>query len=511
MPQRAQGRRGLGRAEARRRGRVRRVDARRPPARAVVQGAARGQGRPRRCTRRSRCRRSPQGQARTLKLSNLDKVFFPSEGITKGDLLAYYREVAPVLVPHLKDRPFTMHRYPDGIDGKHFFQKDAPVAHAGLDPDVPHARLDAGAPRQAEAAIDFPLVNDELALLWMVNMGCIDLNAWYSRVDKPERPDFVLFDLDPSAGRRDSPRSCRSRCSSRRRSTRSGSSASRRLERPTACTCSSRRAPLHLRGHAPVLRDRRRGDRARRTAGSSTTEWTKSKRRGVLIDSNQNGEGKTIASVYSVRPRRGAPVSTPLRWEEVNEELDPTRFTMDVVRRRIEEHGDLFEGVLKTRQRLTAALRLDGQRELGLLARGAPARAPRRSARRTDAPPLRAAARARARATTRRGRRAARSARRTRRRCRGSVSRGRAGRRRRRTGSRSRRAARGGRARAGARRPGTPSCARSSSPHSEWRLTISYSSSVSAPGLFRISSGTESLPMSCRRPPAASTRRRSRR
>ena len=133
-----------------------------------------------------------------LKLSNLDKVFWPDEGITKGDLLDYYRAVAPVLVPHLRDRPFTMKRYPDGRQGKHFFQKDAPTHMPELDPALPRA---ASTSRDAAASsgwIDYPLVNDELALLWMVNMGCIDMNAWYSRVDKPDRPDFVLFDLDPS-------------------------------------------------------------------------------------------------------------------------------------------------------------------------------------------------------------------------------------------------------------------------------------------------------------------------
>jgi bifunctional non-homologous end joining protein LigD len=91
--------------------------------------------------------------------------------------------------------------------------------------------------------------------------------------------------------------------------------------------------------------------------GLVTTEWTKAKRRGVLIDSNQNGEGKTIASVYSVRPKAGAPVSTPLRWDEVNEKLNPAIYTMDVVRRRIARHGDLYQDVLTTRQSLGAALR----------------------------------------------------------------------------------------------------------------------------------------------------------
>src|SRR5512132_3119586 len=134
---------------------------------------------------------------RVLKLSNLDKPFWPDEGITKGDLLAYYQVVAPALVPHLKDRPFTMRRYPDGAYGKAFFQKDAPK---GMPEWIPTERIQVSKreePRR-QRWINAPLVNDELALLWMANMGCIDMNAWYSRVDKLDRPDFVLFDLDPS-------------------------------------------------------------------------------------------------------------------------------------------------------------------------------------------------------------------------------------------------------------------------------------------------------------------------
>ena len=135
--------------------------------------------------------------ARGLKLSNLDKLFWPDEGITKGDLIDYYRAVAPVLVPHLKGRPFTMRRYPDGAYGKAFFQKDAPK-HM---PDwIPRFAVEVSTRERPpkRRMIEAPLVNDERALLWMVNMGCIDMNAWYSRVDKPDRPDFVLFDLDPS-------------------------------------------------------------------------------------------------------------------------------------------------------------------------------------------------------------------------------------------------------------------------------------------------------------------------
>src|SRR5205823_14425641 len=134
---------------------------------------------------------------RELKLSNLDKVFFPVERITKGDLIEYYRDVAPALVPHLKDRPFTMVRWPDGIEAGRFFQKDAP---SHMPEWIPRHRALVStreSPRRKKW-VNFPLVNDELALLWMVNMGCVDMNAWYSRIDKPDRADFVLFDLDPS-------------------------------------------------------------------------------------------------------------------------------------------------------------------------------------------------------------------------------------------------------------------------------------------------------------------------
>ncbi|MGH3092424.1 MAG: DNA ligase D, partial [Gaiellaceae bacterium] len=134
---------------------------------------------------------------RLLKLSNLDKVFWPDEGITKGDLLSYYREVAPALLPHLKDRPFTMKRYPDGWQADHFFQKDAPGHMPDWISRRPFTVSTRDTPRRRRR-IEAPLVNDELALLWMVNMGCIDMNTWYSRVDRPERPDWVLFDLDPS-------------------------------------------------------------------------------------------------------------------------------------------------------------------------------------------------------------------------------------------------------------------------------------------------------------------------
>ena len=290
-----------------------------------------------------------------VKLSNFDKVFFPDEGITKGDLIEYYRAVAPVLLPHLRDRPFTMRRYPDGAFGKAFFQKDAPKHMPDWIPRF-RAQVSTREPPSRKKWIEAPVVNDEDALLWMVNMGCIDLNTWYSRVDKPDRPDFVLFDLDPSpdVGFKETVQVALI------------VKAALDVLGLESFPKTSSADGMHVL--VPVERRYTYDDTrefseivasaiARTHRGLATTEWVKSKRRGVLIDSNQNGEGKTIASAYSVRPRPGAPVSTPLRWDEVNETLDPSTFTMDVVLERVRAHGDLFEGVLTTRQRLDRALK----------------------------------------------------------------------------------------------------------------------------------------------------------
>jgi bifunctional non-homologous end joining protein LigD len=291
---------------------------------------------------------------RTLTLSNLDKVFWPGEAITKGDLIAYYRDIATAVVPHLRDRPFTMKRYPDGIEGGHFFQKDAP-SHM---PDWIQTReftvSTRESPRQKKR-IRAPLVNDELALLWMVNMGCIDLNTWYSRVDRPDRPDWVLFDLDPSpdVGFREVTQVALLVKALLDGVGLAGYAKTSGADGMHVLVPIGRRATYaETREFAEIVA------RALASAhrGLVTTAWQKARRRGVLVDANQNGEGKTIASVYSVRPHPGAPVSTPLRWDEVTESLDPAAFTMDVVLDRVARHGDIFAGVLGGKQSLSRAL-----------------------------------------------------------------------------------------------------------------------------------------------------------
>ena len=278
---------------------------------------------------------------KTVELSSGDRVLYPEDGITKGDLFEYYRAVAPTLVPHLRDRPFTMKRYPHGITGEVFFQKQAPKH---LPSWIRTRQFRTWRREGGSRLVDFALVNSVEAVLFMVQNNCIDMNAWYSRVDKPHRPDFVLFDLDPPHDGFE-------------------------LAIQVAHLIRELLGEVGLPGYvktsgadgihvvAPITRrstfeqtyhfaERASRLLEQRHPGKVTTEWLKKKRQGVLVDHRQNGWGKTIASVYSVRPKPGAPVSTPLRWEELTSDVRPRDFTMAVALERVAEHGDLFEAVL---------------------------------------------------------------------------------------------------------------------------------------------------------------------
>ncbi len=290
---------------------------------------------------------------RELRLRNVDKPFWPEEGITKGDLIAYYRDMAEVLVPHLRGRPFTMKRYPDGWQGNHFYQKQAP---SHMPTWIKRAPLPASTREGEKKIIEYALVDDELALVWMANMGCIDLHAWSSRVDRPDRPDWVMFDLDPSEGVGFEEVVTVARLVNETLDLLeldgfAKTSGSRGIH--ILVPIARRHSYADAREFAAIVA----GALARAHPGLVTTEWARQKRRGVLVDANQNGPGKTNASVYSVRPRAGAPVSTPLRWEEVVPGLDAAAFTMDAVLDRVARDGDLFAGVLAGRQLLTKALR----------------------------------------------------------------------------------------------------------------------------------------------------------
>ena len=289
---------------------------------------------------------------REVKLSSADRVLFPDDGITKGDLFEYYGAVADTIVPHLKNRPFTLKRYPHGITQQAYFQKQAPK---GI-PDWIPTRQFVTRPREGgERLVDFVLVNSREALLWMVQMNCVDMNAWYSRVDTPERPDFVVFDLDPpDDGFADAirvahlVREALEELDLRSYVKTSGADGIHVLVPIT------RRSTFGQTYEFAELLSR---SLEAQHDGLVTTEWLKKKRRGVLVDHRQNGHGKTIASAYSVRPKPSAPVSTPLRWEELTEDVRPQHFGMSEVLERVERHGDLYEPVLQGGQALGPALK----------------------------------------------------------------------------------------------------------------------------------------------------------
>jgi bifunctional non-homologous end joining protein LigD len=291
---------------------------------------------------------------RRVRLTHPERVLFPEDGVTKGDLAEYYVEIGPAIVPHLRDRPFTLKRYPDGIHGRPYFHKQAPK---GKPPWIPTRRFRTW-PREGESRlVDFTLVNEPAGLVWMVQMNCIDMNAWYSRVDKPDRPDFVLFDLDPPDSRDGFVEAIRVAHLIRealeglelRSYVKTSGADGIHVLLPIA-----RRATFKQTYEFAELLSRQLEVEH---PGLVTTEWLKKKRRGVLVDHRQNGHGKTIASVYSVRPKPGAPVSTPLRWEELSEKVRPRDFGRREALDRVQKHGDLFEPVLKGGQALGPALK----------------------------------------------------------------------------------------------------------------------------------------------------------
>ena len=291
---------------------------------------------------------------RRVRLTSGDRVLFPADGVTKGDLAEYYAEVGPAIVPHLRDRPFTLKRYPHGIDDRPYFAKQAPKGKPSW---VPTRQFRTWPREGGSRLVDFALVNEPAAVVWMVQMNCIDMNAWYSRIDKPDRPDYVVFDLDPPESRNGFVQAIRVAHLVRE--------ALEQLELRSYVKTSGADG-IHVL--LPIARRYSYSDAydlaelvsrglEKENPGLVTTEWLKKKRRGVLVDHRQNGHGKTIASAYSVRPKPGAPVSTPLRWEELDEKVRPRDFGMKEALARVEKHGDLFEPVLRGGQALGPVLK----------------------------------------------------------------------------------------------------------------------------------------------------------
>jgi len=261
-------------------------------------------------------------------LSNLDKVFWPDEGYTKGDLIAFYRTVAPWMLPYLEDRPLVMTRYPDGIGGKSFFQKDAPV----FAPDW--IRTEVVYSDDAEREIRYFVADDADALAYVANLGTIPLHVWASRIATLEQPDWAIIDLDPkeapftdvvtvAQAARDLCEAIGLPCYVKT----SGSSGLHVLL-PLGRRCSHDQARQIAELLARVL--------TRQLPEIATIKRLPTQREGkVYLDYLQNGRGKLLVAPFSVRPLPGAPVSTPLEWDEVTPDLDIRRFTIRTVPERL--------------------------------------------------------------------------------------------------------------------------------------------------------------------------------
>ena len=284
-----------------------------------------------------------------VRLTNLRKIFWAELGLTKGDLLQYYADVAHVLLPHVRDRAMVMKRYPHGAAGAFFFMKRAPAPRPAW---IETCAIDHG----EEKVIDFPMIQDRAALLWVINLGCIDLNQWYATCDDVDRPDYVHFDLDPGVGATfdrvlETALVVREALDTLKMPSVVKTTGSKGLHVYVPIV----RGPLQqeVRTFAHVLAQ----ELARRHPALITAEYRVAKRpRGrVLVDYNQNRWGSTLASVYSVRPRPEATVSTPVTWKEVEQGVRIEDFTVKNVPARVAKLGDLWKPLLSARGRFNLA------------------------------------------------------------------------------------------------------------------------------------------------------------
>jgi bifunctional non-homologous end joining protein LigD len=300
-----------------------------------------------------------EADGRELRLSNLDKVYWPDDGITKGDLLAYYWNVADLILPHLHDRPLTMKRMPNGLAGEPFYEKQVP-AHA------PEWLPTAAVPTEEDSrVVEFVLAQDLASLLYVVNLGCIEMHPLHSRAGSLDRPDYAFFDLDPFE-----PYTYEDvRTVAKLVKVVLDGLGLRGYPKTSGATGMQVYVPLdgtHTHTDAREFVERVGRLVVRAYPEKATMAWPVADRAGkVFIDHQMNRSGANIASVYSLRPMPRAPVSTPLDWDELDDDLEPEDFRIDNVWDRFAA-GDRFEPVLTDRQSLAPAMEA-----LGLTA-GAP-------------------------------------------------------------------------------------------------------------------------------------------
>jgi bifunctional non-homologous end joining protein LigD len=284
-------------------------------------------------------------EGKEVRLTNLRKIFWPELGLMKGDLLQYYADVADALLPHIRNRAMVMKRYPHGASGEFFFMKRAPTPRP---PWIEICKIDHG----SKGVIDFPMIQDRAALMWVINLGCIDLNQWYATCDDVDRPDYLHFDLDPGVG---------AAFDRVLETAQVVHEALHTLKMPSYAKTTGSKG-IHV--YVPIVRgpEQKQVWMFAKTVAQTlaaarpdliTAEYRVAKRpRGrVLVDYNQNRWGSTLASVYSARPRPEATVSTPVTWKEVAKGVRIEDFTVKTVPARVQKLGDLWKPLLAARGR----------------------------------------------------------------------------------------------------------------------------------------------------------------
>lgn len=273
-------------------------------------------------------------------LTNLQKVYWPRDRLTKGDLIEYYRSVAPIMLPYLRDRPQSLNRHPNGIEGKSFYQKN--MSKQPPPEWVETVKIKVDTP---EGHIQSVVCQNEATLLYLANLGCIEINPWNSRINSIERPDWLVIDLDPET-------------IGFNRVIEAAQAVHRLLDKAGAANyCkTSGKTGLHIyvslaaeydydlvRRFAEIVANLVHADLP---ATTSVVRKPALRQKRVYLDYLQNSRGQTLAAPYSVRPAPAATISTPLKWSEVRAGLDPTRYTIRTVPKRIDRLGDLWSPVI---------------------------------------------------------------------------------------------------------------------------------------------------------------------
>ena len=282
---------------------------------------------------------------RDVRLTNLRKSFWPELGITKGALIQYYADVARVLLPHIRDRAMVMRRYPNGAAGASFFMKEAPSPRP---PWIRICAIDHGDGK----VVNFPVIDDRASLLWLINLGCIDLNQWYARCDDVYRPDYLHFDLDPGEGATfEQASECglivRDALTTLGMKPYVKTTGSRGLHVYVALKRGPLQDVVHTFAKALATELASRNPKLM-TVGYRVAARPKGR---VVVDYKQNAWGQTLASIYSVRPKPRATVSTPVAWKELEKGVRLEDFRIDNVRQRITKLGDLWKPLLSAKER----------------------------------------------------------------------------------------------------------------------------------------------------------------